>query len=518
MKKIDLHQLLMVLSAAVLAPAGCFFGDAADCALNPTLACFWEGQGGSGGTGGSPPGCTPSEKNKEIDEVCGAFVSPTGSDANGDGTKGNPYLTIGKAAAEKPRVYACADADKPFDEAVAPKADVVIYGGFDCANADWPYDPTKKSAWTAPADSVPLTVSGEVKVEVYDFEITARDAAMAGGSSLAVLAAGDKAELVLERCEVVAGAGKDGVTPEQPAGTGQPGGAGKDGADGCVDLTTKVGGDAGTNICDAVSYEGGPGGNGTTASGGPGGDGKPQPGTAPNDGLGGKGQDAQDCTTGHQGGQGTNGDPGTGAVAYGTLTATGYQGATGGDGMANATPGQGGGGGGGAKVCTQMSYAGPGGGGGGAGGCPGMQVGKGGGPGGASIGVASVGAAVTLTEVQVTTNKGGAGGTGGDGQSGGKGGNAGNAGADGGDGTASACSGGKGGKGGDAGPGGGGQGGHSIGIAFTGTAPVQTKVVLSPGVAGPGGVAGANNVADGTKGADGQACQTFNFDDGTCTP
>lgn len=502
------------------APAGCFFDLADDCSFNMNLECYYNNQGGSGGTGGSAPECIPSATNKQIDESCGAFVSPTGSDATGDGTMGNPYLTLQKAADMKPRVYACANADKALDGAVEPKADVVFYGGFDCtALEDWVYDPTKKSAWTAPSDSVPLTVSGDIKVEVYDFAITARDAAMAGGSSLAVLAAGDKTELLLERCDVVAGAGKDGVTPETPSGTGTPGGAGKDGAAGCVDTTSKLGGDAGTNTCDGNSRNGGPGGNGTTADGGQGSDGQPQPGPTPADGKGGIGQiGAASCAAGEFGADGTAGTAGKGATTIGTLSASGYSGGTGGDGKADATAGQGGGGGGGAKACTgpNVGNAGPGGGGGGAGGCPGTQVGKGGGPGGASIGVASVGALVTLNDVHIMTNKGGEGGTGGDGQSGGLGGNAGHAGTNKADGQASACDGGKGGKGGDAGPGGGGQGGHSVALAFSGTAPKQTKVVLNPGVAGGGGVAGAKDMTPGTKGGNGRSCGTLSFDKEIC--
>ncbi len=504
---------------ALLVVPGCFYDYMNDCNFNISLQCFYD-QGGSGGTGGSPPGCVPSETNKDIDESCGAFVSPTGSDANGKGTREEPYLTIANAVKMKPRVYVCADAAKPFDEAVAPEADVAIYGGLDCAN-DWVYDPTKKSVWTAPSDSVPLTVTGSVSVEVYDFAITARDAEMPGGSSVAVVAAGDKTELALERCDVAAGAAKDGVTPTKPAGSGTPGQDGKPGADGCVDTMDKIGGSAGANMCDSVSYNGGPGGNGTTVEGANGSPGQPQPGIPPNDGAAGMGQAAGSCTSGNQGGDGVNGDPGLGATGLGTLTATGYQGATGADGQPNGTPGQGGGGGGGAKVCQKVdmngkAQAGPGGGGGGAGGCPGTQPGKGGGPGGSSIGVASAGATVSLSEVIITTNNGGAGGTGGEGQSGGSGGTGGLAGSKNNDADAKACGGGDGGKGGNAGPGGGGLGGHSIGIAFTGAPPAMTKVVLNPGVAGPGGVAGAMNMTAGTQGDPGKACQTLDFDDGTC--
>jgi hypothetical protein len=69
-----------------------------------------------------------------------------------------------------------------------------------------------------------------------------------------------------------------------------------------------------------------------------------------------------------------------------------------------------------------------------------------------------------------------------------------------------------GGKGGRGGPGGGGLGGHSIGIAFLGTAPVQTGgsigVPGTPGAGGPG--AGADPTPE-AMGAKGIACKTINF-------
>ncbi len=295
-----MRTLLLGASAGLLATgvlAGCdtlfLMGDdpywLAQVCEDGSLDCFAQGTT----TTSTPTECIPDAGNTDIANDCGAFVSPNGSDddAVGKGTKAAPYLTLTKALSETTtgRVYACAKPDKPFDEAVSPKADVTIYGGLDCAN-EWTYDAAKKSVWTAAADAVPLTVTGAVKVEVYDFALTARDAVMAGGSSIVVLAAGEKAELSLERCDVVAGDGQDGVTPEKPAGTGTPGAPGKDGANGCLDATSKLGGDAGTNMCDSVSYNGGPGGNGTTADGAAGSDGQPQPGTPPNDGAAGAAQ------------------------------------------------------------------------------------------------------------------------------------------------------------------------------------------------------------------------------------
>lgn len=86
-------------------------------------------------------------------------------DANGEGSKGNPFATVGHAVevaiSKEQSVCACADATKPFDEVVEATGDVTIYGGFvDCEKA-WTYDSPKKSAWTAPADSVPLVVGGD---------------------------------------------------------------------------------------------------------------------------------------------------------------------------------------------------------------------------------------------------------------------------------------------------------------------------------------------------------------------
>jgi hypothetical protein len=481
-----------------------------------TTNCFPQGT-----TTSTPAECIPSATNNDIDDGCGAFVSPDGSDADGTaGTKDAPFLTLAHAisAATTGRVYACANASKPFDEAVSPTVNVTMYGGLDCANG-WFYDGTKKSGWTAPADTVPLAVTATAKVEIYDFAITARDAEAAGGSSIAVLAAGTTPDLHLEKCNLVAGNGKDGVNPDKPAGSGAPGGSAKDGADGCIDMTSKIGGDPGTNTCDAISRDGGVGGNGTTSNGGQGTDGQPQPGTPPNDGVGGKAQDAQSCNTGNQGGDGKPGEPGLGASGVGAISSNGYIGAAGDPGKSSGDPGQGGGGGGGAKKCQTMGYAGPGGGGGGAGGCGGLP-GTGAGPGGASIGLLSAGATVSLVDVRVTAATGGNGGTGGDGQSGGLGGSAGNAGKNAGDFDAKACNGGGGGKGGDGGPGGGGQGGPSVGIAFTGTAPTQTKVTISPGTPGEGGPGGNMTMESSAKGAPGLACKTLDFEQGAvgCEP
>lgn len=520
MRKLVLAGLV---TGALLAGAGCYdlFSDSQ--IFHAGGLDEVGGGGGTGGSGGGPGDCVPGEANPNIHTSCGVFVSPLGSDAEGDGSKEKPYLTLGAALSSKEvvagkPVYACADGENPFDEAVSLSSEVTIYGGLDCAN-EWVYDPTKKSAWTAPADTVPLSLGAGAKVAIYDVAILARDAVKEGGSSIGVLAT-QSSELLLERCDVVAGNGKDGSTPEKPAGTGDPGLPGEPGQDGCADATGKLGGNGGQNQCEGTSRNGGNGGTGTTGDGSPGGDGQPQPGPMPLDGKGGAAQvGVNQCKAGEPGAQGDSGAPSDGAQGIGALSVEGYTGVMGDDGQYKGAPGQGGGGGGGAKICQNMGFAGPGGGGGGAGGCGGLP-GKGGTPGGASIAIVSVGALITLTDVSIQTGMGGNGGTGGDGQSGGLGGNGGDAGSNNNDGEAKACDGGDGGRGGDGSPGGGGLGGHSLGIAFQGKPVTMTNVKIQLGDPGTGGQGGAMTLAPNAFGAPGKKCQTLDFNAGesSCVP
>ncbi len=274
-----------------------------------SLECF--ATTGTGGSGGAPPGCVPSVDNKAVDDTCGVFVSPEGSDedGSGDGSQDKPYRTLGKAVLAavtgERRVYACADASKPFDEALELEGELTIYGGLSCTNG-WSYDPKAKSAWTAPADAVPLRVTAG-SIAVYDFTVTARDAEKTGGSSIAVLVAGDKAEVTLERCDVTAGAGKagtPGVTPDTigPNNEGAAGAAGGNGDDGdgnagtmanvCTAMNPAVGGAGGQNQCGDTDVAGGLGGTGTNGNDGLAGqDGKPMPNGM--EGTGGKPEDAK---------------------------------------------------------------------------------------------------------------------------------------------------------------------------------------------------------------------------------
>jgi hypothetical protein len=97
-------------------------------------------------------------------------------------------------------------------------------------------------------------------------------------------------------------------------------------------------------------------------------------------------------------------------------------------------------------------------------------------------------ATVTLDAVNVKTGRGGDGGSGGVAQMGGAGGAGGKGGASKGA-VSGGCDGGPGGKGGDGGNGGGGLGGPSIGIAFVGDAPAQSRVTFELGKGGRGGLA-----------------------------
>jgi hypothetical protein len=519
------------IAAAITVVAGCdtyfIIGDDAvllgQACEDGSLDCF--ATTGTGGSGGSPPGCVPSEDNKDIDDDCGVFVSPQGSDEEGQGTKDKPYLTLGmalgKAVSDSKPVYACSAEGEGFDGAVNLTGDVTVYGGFDCA--EWGYDPTKRPRWTAPADAVPLRVTGESNVAVYDMVIEARDAEKAGGSSIAVLVVGDKAEVTLERCDVTAGAGKagaPGVTPDTigPNNEGAAGAAGGNGDDGdgnagtmanvCTAMNPAVGGAGGQNQCGDTDAAGGLGGTGTNGNDGLAGqDGKPMPDGM--EGTGGKPEDANGpCGFGQGGKAGQNGVSGPGATGIGTLTEAGYLGVAGQNGQGPGTPGQGGGGGGGAKKCANNN-AGPGGGGGGAGGCGGL-AGTGGSSGGVSIGVVSLNAkAVTLRTVTVTTAKGGDGAKGANGQPGGAGGNPGFAGG------AGACIGGPGGAGGRGGSGGGGLGGHSVGIAFKGAPPTQGAVTFKLSAGGAGGLGGDDDMT--VNGQSGLSCKSLNFDEGAAS-
>jgi hypothetical protein len=403
-------------------------------------------------------------------------------------------------------LYVCAG-PTPYTEALSVDRPVTIFGALDCTT--WAYKAANKTQLTAAADSVPLTLTSAASgTQVNDFTITAADAMMAGGSSIAVLDNG--AGLTLENVDIDAGAAKDGVAGAVQSQVPTPAsasGSGGTAPTACTMTNNIMGGTGGTNACNGSATNGGYGGAGTPlAVGGPGGSGQPM--TPAN---GGAGQGATSCKAGGAGNDGTAGAAGTGAHGLGDVSASGYQppaAVLGGVG----TPGQGGGGGGGALACDPNDvppmFAGPSGGGGGAGGCGGMP-GNSGTSGGSSIGILALGANLTLTTVAITTKAGGAGGLGSNGQLGGNGGAPGNLGG------GAACGGGKGGQGGAGGPGGGGAGGHSIGITVKGGAvPSLSSITITPGSGGMGGPGG--DMTAQTQGDAGKACKTLDFDTQTC--
>jgi hypothetical protein len=505
-----ISALMGLAGLMVVLQAGCL-SDYDDLYLpltNPALA-----DAGTGG--GTSAGCNPTTSASPVADTCGVFVSSSmGSDASLTGSKKAPYQTLAKAlgAANGKPVYACGETFT-VTQTVTLAAKVDLYGALDCAKG-WAYDATNKTQLQADTTMtpVPLTLaSGASGSSVHDFAITAADATMAGGSSIAVL--DDQANLTLENVDIDAGAGKDGTAGAAQSQVATPMSAnGTNGADDptCNMMSVILGGAGGTNTCNGTVTNGGNGGKGAPVS--PGADGlSGQPMTPSN---GGKGQTAASCTAGTQGIDGTTGTAGTGAQGIGDVSptaSTGYYQALMPMPAGSGALGQGGGGGGAAQACdVNDMFSGPSGGGGGAGGCGGAP-GNPGTSGGSSIGILAFNASLTLTTVAITTQAGGVGGAGGAGQKGANGGGSGDRGGSG------ACPGGLGGQGGAGGPGGGGAGGHSVGIAVkTGTLPTLTTTTITPGGGGMGG-AGGDTTAQ-TQGAAGLGCKTLDFTNPALVP
>jgi hypothetical protein len=418
-----------------------------------------------------PAGCDPTKDLAAspacVDELLGWFVSPSGSDATGDGTRAKPFATLGKALSQtgKKRIYVC---EGTYEGAALVTRPIAIYGGLRC---DWkPGGGRPVVRGDTPEIAMRITAAGTT---VTDLVIQAKDATQPSQSSIALtVAAGGSARL--ERVRVVAGAaqpGSDGAVgaygfPAPSALDGKPGSGTSGGA---ANAFTCPGG--------AVTTGGKGGDNGLDGQAG-------QPA-----GAGGAAGTFAACASNQGGGAGSDGASATDATAPAKLGTIGASwsptpGARGGDGA----PGQGGGGGGG--------RGGGGGGGGGAGGCGGAGGGGGGG-GGASIAILAVDAAVTLVASELVTGAAGKGGNGAAGQTGQA--TSGAAGAP----ATGGCSGGAGGKGGAGGAGAGGAGGVAIGVLYKGTAPVLDAATTgaitlgAKGAAGTGGAPGKNDGLDG---------------------
>lgn len=428
--------------------------------------------------------------------TCGVFVSSSlGSDTAGDGTRDKPYATLSRAVSVAQGnvgvpVYACGE---EFKDAVEITSSTTLFGARDC-NGSWEYVPEKPTELTAPADAIPLRITGNGAVKVYGFAIRAVDATLPGGSSIGV-AVGPEATLDMLSCTIETGSGAPGADSAVESTIAPAGVAGANGGKACSALLVE-GADSPTTACAGAQSTGGKGGGQTTdlttgeALSYPG-----ESGTPVN--IGGAGGPSATgnakCEDGSIGKDGADGSDTPGAKSLGTLDATlGLipESANGEDGE----PGGGGGGGGASLglviegVCAEGKSGGASGGSGGTGGCGGLG-GRGGVAGGSSIGLVSAGAKVTLGDITITTANGNDGGDGAEGQEG----NAGAAGGKGGKGAtgtslSDGCTGGAGGHGGKGGKGGGGRGGHSIGIAYLDKAPTTNgKTVIAVGTPGKGG-------------------------------
>jgi hypothetical protein len=444
------------------------------------------GEGGEGGKAGSGTPCdpllSPGEDACVIDDVYAVFVSPTGSDDEGDGTKASPFESFAKAiesaALNDKRVFACADGGV-FGERVSIDAEangVEIYGGFSCD--DWTYDATAKTSVVSPTPLALHIVDAEdVTIEGFRFE--AADGSLPGESSVGAFVV-NSTGVVLRRVEIVAGDGVKGADgglvgfeyPEQEALNGNP------------ELPEGMGGGDKQCVCQqGLATLGGIGGA-PTGPGQPGGKGLPDHGA----GTGGIVADCGLGGTGVGGANAPNRSPASGAVKMGSLGESGWLPESGEDG-ATGQPGQGGGGG------ASLNSDGHGGC-GGCGGCGGNGGLKGGG-GGASIALIGLESEIIIDHAVLAAGDAGGGGRGHSGQAGqtevGAGGNALS--------SLNSCGGGNGGRGGNGGASGGGAGGISVGIMWTGNeSPTQTQVTSTLGMPGYGGVGGEPGVNDGING------------------
>jgi hypothetical protein len=427
----------------------------------------------------TPPGCNlavePKAAPECVAESIGLFVSATGSD-EGDGSKGKPFRSIAKALAsatnQRFRVYVC---EGTYAEALSFGRSTSLYGGFSCTN--WAY--TGKAAKVAPAkQGYAAQFTGVTNVEVADVMFESQAASAAGASSIAAFL--NNSKVSFRRVSFDAGAGADGE-PGAPfvsnLFSADPNDLRGNPAMGAVAGGPK------TCVCKTFGQSVGGGAGIARQNGSPGSAAPTNPNVAPA-GAGGAGWLNNVACSG--GISGTAGAPAAatltpqthGAFVSGVWTPTvGAAGAVG-------NPGGGGGGGGGGEDDPS--------GGGGCGGCGGAGGGGGRG-GGASIGIVALASTVSLDACSLRVGKGGVGGDGMPGESGGVGGG----------GNFGACSGGKGGGGGAGGGGGGGAGGLSVGVLYSGPAPIVVDPKFVGGTAGAGGTGGAGG-AGGPKGDDGK--------------
>jgi len=426
-----------------------------------------------------PTDCTtPTEPTKNPEKCLvdsfGVFVSPTGDDTK-DGSKANPFKTIGKAlGTSRSRIVVC---EGEYTGSLDVGRAVEIYGGVACDFAK----PGAKAKVVATKPAYGIKVSKvTAAVVLADLDVVGMNAAAPSESSVGIFAT-ESADVKLLRARVEAGDGADAP-------------AKKDGAFTMAAQAPK-GGDAVVNTGGASASSGVCPGGGTSA-GGKGGDigfqgddGSPRP---PG---GAKGGPTVDCAVAGTGLGGTVGTPGMdrlGATNVASLTPTGLTGANGQDGTQGTIGGGGGGGYGTAGA----------GGAGGAGGCGG-QGGFGGAAGGSSVALLVFASEVSLEATELVTKNAKPGGFGGSGQTGQMGGFKGNN-------SGGACQGGNGAAGGTGGNAGGGAGGIAAGIVWSiGKEPKRDAAtkITRPTAAAPAGGEGGGGAA--TRGIDGVHADTF---------
>jgi hypothetical protein len=232
----------------------------------------------------------------EVPARCGVWVSASQGNDENEGTPDAPLATLGqaltRAAAGQRRVFAC---NEVFDAAIEWPAGVSLHGGFHCDGLDWRYlADESRTTLTAPKDAIPLTLKGPAGAApsvLTDLAVTARDAGMPGGSSIAVLALAD-ARADLRRCEISSGRGADGADADDHLGfPAQDGLLGKDGVAACS-ASVGHGGDMVALDCEDDASFGGEGGDGGVQAANAGDDGEVAPSGNPQGlGIGGSGED-----------------------------------------------------------------------------------------------------------------------------------------------------------------------------------------------------------------------------------
>jgi len=479
------------------------------------------GSDGAAGTDGAPVdaaddasceldgGRSPADNPCLISERYGVFVSTSGSDSTGAGTRSAPFRTLARALqaakVDTRRVYAC-DEGTGYAEGVTLDATLdgmELFGGFDCGT--WMLTAvgrTRIHTASGPALVARNLVLG-VTFERFDF-VAAN--APTGASSIAVFL-DTAANVVLRKARIVAGGGGAGHAGAQgdPGTDGNVAGPEQDGAPaecnaqpmdhlgGAWTQASICGSRGGTGLAsDALSDQQAESGVPMTGV------------TPPDQPNGGGGFLGAPAGPGSQGNPGSLGAP---SAVTGTFSGDGFTPAPPASGGTDGRTGQGGGGG--VKGTTIWGCNLATGGAGGMGGCGG-KGGLGGTGGGASVGVFSWSSSVSFDQCEIVGGAGGAGGNGGNGGNGGLGVPGGRGGArwatDVGVLAGPGENGGKGGNGGAGGAGAGGNAGPSFALVYKGLRPVTSNTTFTrgaPGASGVGGYAGGLKAPDGAMGVAG---------------